>query len=65
MVKKQQFRVVIRVVKKGQFRVVFRMVKRGSLGWSLQKKFFVQRSSVVEQPTCRPKTSIFTGRFQI
>ena len=25
----------------------------------------VQRSSVVEQLTCRPKTSIFTGRFQI
>ena len=33
MVKKEQFRVVIRVVKKGQFRVVIRMVKRGSLGW--------------------------------
>ena len=41
MVKKEQFRVVIRVVKKGQFRVfnkgqfrvVIRMVKRGSLWW--------------------------------
>ena len=35
MVKKGQFRVVIRVVKKGQFRVVIRVVKRGSLGWLL------------------------------
>ena len=28
-------------------------------------KFFVQRSSVVEQLTCRPKTSVFTDQFQI
>ena len=32
MVKKGQFRVVIRMVKKGQFRVVIWVVKRGSLG---------------------------------
>ena len=30
-----------------------------------QSPLFVQRSSVVEQLTCRPKTGIFTGRFQI
>ena len=32
MVKKGQFRVVIRMVKKGQFRVVIWMVEKGSLG---------------------------------
>ena len=31
----------------------------------LKRSFFVQRSSVVEQLTCRPKTSVFTHRFQI
>ena len=30
-----------------------------------QENFFVQWSSVVEQLTCRPKTSLFTDRFQI
>ena len=31
----------------------------------LKRSFFAQRSSVVEQLTCRPKTSVFTDRFQI
>ena len=31
----------------------------------LKRSFFVQRSSVVEQLTLRPKTSVFTDLFQI
>ena len=31
----------------------------------LERSFFVQRSSVVEQLTLRPKTSVFNDRFQI
>ena len=31
----------------------------------LERSFFVQQSSVVEQLTCRPKTNIFTDQIQI
>ena len=31
----------------------------------LKRSFFLQRSSVVKQLTLRPKTSVFTDRFQI
>ena len=35
MVKREQFRIVIRIGKKGRSRVVITVVKRRSLGWLL------------------------------